>query len=130
MLNSTGRWTGWGTTTEEVWLVMNDVSHLCLQYQWCLYIYYIYVMRCMIIEWSIMSNAEERSSSARIMSFLLSILVRISLDIFFGRCEGFCAILKKKLIISLRLVLKFSKISTGLILGDNCWGSEGQCLVS
>ena len=36
----------------------------------------------MLIEWPIMSNAEEMSSSARIVTFLLLILVRISLDIF------------------------------------------------
>ena len=36
----------------------------------------------MIIEWLIMLNAEERSNSAKIVPFLLSILVIISLNIF------------------------------------------------
>ena len=40
------------------------------------------VRRCMRIVWSIVSNAEERSSSSSIVPFLLSRLVRISLDIF------------------------------------------------
>ena len=42
----------------------------------------------------------------------------------FGRCEGFCVILNKMLVVSRRYVPMFWKISTGLILGDNCWGSE------
>ena len=40
------------------------------------------VRRCMRIEWSIVSNTEKMSSSARIIPFLLSRLVRISLDFF------------------------------------------------
>ena len=37
-----------------------------------------------------------------------------------GRCEGFCLIFNMKLVVSRRFVPKFSKISTGLILDDNC----------
>ena len=66
----------------------------------------------MRIVWSIVSNAEERSSSASIVPFLLSRLVRISLDIFAsavsvdlqGRYEGFCVILNKTLVVSRRFV--------------------------
>ena len=56
---------------------MNEDSHLC-----AVPVIPIDVRRCMRIVWSIVSNAEERSSSASIMPFLLSRLVRISLDIF------------------------------------------------
>ena len=56
------------------------------------------IMRCIRIEWSIVSNAEDRSSSARIVPFLLSILVRISLDILpsavFVDLEGIYALWK------------------------------------
>ena len=56
---------------------MNEDSHLC-----AVPVIPIDVRRCMRIVWSIVSNAEERSSSASIVPFLLSRLVRISLDIF------------------------------------------------
>ena len=52
-------------------------SHLC-----SVPVIPIDVRRCMRIVCSIVSNAKERSSSASIMPFLLSMLVRISLDIF------------------------------------------------
>ena len=60
------------TKTEEVRLVMNEDSHLC-----AVPVIPIDVRRCMRIVWSIVSNAEERSSSASIVPFLLSRLVRI-----------------------------------------------------
>ena len=84
-------------------------------------------VRFMSIEWSL----EERSSSASIIPFILRI-VRISLDIVnavyvfwnedmrFGISEGLFVILNKKLVVSLGLFPQFCKISTGLILGDNC----------
>ena len=56
---------------------MNEDSHLC-----AVLVIPIDVRRCMRIVWSIVSNAEERSSSASIVPFLLSRLMRISLDIF------------------------------------------------
>ena len=64
---------------KEYWskLVMNEDSHLC-----AVPVIPIDVRRCMRIVWSIVSNAEERSSSASIVPFLLSRLVRITLDIF------------------------------------------------
>ena len=125
------------TKTEEVHLVMDEDSHLC-----AVPVIYIDVRQCMRIVWSIVSNAEERSSSASIVPFLLSRLVRISLDIFASAVsvdlEGRYALWKmwgilifdKTLVVSRRFVPKFWKISTGLRLDDNCWGSEGQGLVS
>ena len=107
---------------------MNEDRHLCAVVPVIL----IDVIRCMRIEWSIVSNAEEISSSVSIVPFLLSRLVSISLDISlvrflliwnedmrFGRYEGFCVILNKMLVNSRRFVLMFWKISTRLILSDN-----------
>ena len=56
---------------------MNEDSHLC-----AVPVIPIDVRRCMRIVWSIVSNADERLSSANIVPFLLSMLVRILLDIF------------------------------------------------
>ena len=88
---------------------MNEDSHLCE-----VPVIPIDVRWCMRIVWSIVSNAEERSSSASIVPFLLSRLVSLvrflliwKEDMRFGRCEGFCVILNKTLVVSRRFVPKY-----------------------
>ena len=56
---------------------MKEDRHLC-----AVPVMPIDVTRSIIIEWSVVSNAEEKSNSPMIVPFLLSRLERISLDIF------------------------------------------------
>ena len=81
------------TKTEEIRLVMSEDSHLCAEP-----VIPIDVRRCMRIVLSIVLNAEERSSSGSIVTFLLSRIGRISLDIFASAVsvdlEGRCALWK------------------------------------